>query len=86
VLQKAPPPEREALAREKLFSMERAVETLPRLTISAAAAEGVRHGRVPSAGGAPAGLLALFDEAGRLLAVARANGKGGLELQRVFSA
>ena len=86
VLQKALPPEREALAKGKLFSMERAVETLPRLTLDAVASEGVRHGRAPSAGGASAGLLALFDEAGQLLAVARANGKGGLELQRVFLA
>jgi tRNA pseudouridine55 synthase len=76
--------ERVALARGKLFSMERAVETLPRLVLDAAAATGVRHGRVPKGGDAPAGLLALFDEAGALLAVARADGKGSLELQRVF--
>jgi tRNA pseudouridine55 synthase len=85
-LERALPPEREALARAKLFSMERAVETLPRLTLDAAASEGVRHGRAPKAGEGASGLLALFDEAGRLLAVARANGKGGLELQRVFGA
>ncbi len=84
-LERTLPPEREALAKGKLFSMERAVETLPRLTLDAAAAQGVRHGRVPSATAAPEGLLALFDQAGTLLAMARADGKGGLQLQRVFA-
>jgi tRNA pseudouridine55 synthase len=84
-IEAAAPPERLALARSKLVSMEQAVGALPRLTLDARTAAGVRHGRAPSAGAAPAGLLALFDEAGALLAVARANGKGGLELQRVFA-
>ena len=83
-LERALPPEREALAATRLLSMERAVESMPRLTLDAAAAQGVRHGRPPRETAAPAGLVALFDSAGSLLAVARANGSGSLELQRVF--
>jgi tRNA pseudouridine55 synthase len=84
-LEAAAPPERVRLAAGRLFSLERAVDGMPRQRLDANAAEGVRHGRVPPAESAPAGLVALVDGAGCLLAVARADGRGGLVLQRVFT-
>ena len=82
----ATPAEREALVRARLTSMEGAVAGLPKLVLEPALAAGVAQGRCPPpTADLVAGPVALFDQAGELLALARIDGGGKLSLQRVFA-
>ncbi|HUB09063.1 MAG TPA: tRNA pseudouridine(55) synthase TruB [Myxococcales bacterium] len=74
------------LALQRLLPAERALGHLRRIDLDAREAEGVRHGRAPSRPeGLAAGLLALHDPAGKLVAVGKADGVGRIGLERVLT-
>ncbi len=84
-LERAAPDDRAALVREKLLPPARALDGLPRRTLTPEETVSVRHGRAPKGGAETAGPVALVDPSGALVAVARSDGNGGLVLARVVA-
>jgi len=79
----------EAIAQNRLPDVlhpkEKAVAHLPRLTLSAAEKQAVRHGQFIAADSAPSGgALAAFDEAGQLVAILVPHPSGMLKPKKVF--
>ncbi|MHB1845621.1 MAG: tRNA pseudouridine(55) synthase TruB [Deltaproteobacteria bacterium] len=74
-IERASPPERQALLRDRLITLEAAVAGLPVRRLDAREADGVRHGRAPAAAGATPGLCALLDPAGALVAMGEVEGE-----------
>ncbi len=83
-LERATPVERQALVVERLLPMEAAID-LPRVTLGDADVAGLKHGRQPTtrAEGA-AGVVALMDGGGKLVALGERAAGGKVTLTRVL--